>query len=110
MNYQKLRESFLFWLGGISYLACYAVFSIVKVISQNIKDITGLYLLIPFAFLIFASFVITIVLLYKSVKACLNNTEKQHNYPFWLSVWGDMGYACLIYTLLDLFFKLANIF
>jgi len=103
MNYQDLRENKLYLIGGIAYLAAYAVFAVVKAFVRGIKDISGWYVLIVCSILLFACFVYSAYCLYKAVKSVKSGTSQKHNQPFWINLFGDLGYACMVYSVLDLF-------
>lgn len=104
MNYQDLRENKMFLTGGIVYLISYAIFTAVKYFTLGLKDVSGWYLIIVFSILLFAGFVYSVYCVYAAVKAVQDgDIEQKHNLPFWVSVWGDLGYACMLYTVIDLF-------
>jgi len=103
VNFQDIREDKQYFLGGILYLAVYTVYNAVNVISRGIKDISGWYLLIPFSLLAIVCFFVSLFLLYKSVKSVKSGTSVKHNLPFWASVWGDLGYFCIVYSIVILF-------
>ena len=104
MNYQDLRENKMFLTGGIVYLISYAIFTAVKYFTLGLKDVSGWYLIIVFSILLFAGFVYSAYCVYAAVKAVQDgDIEQKHNLPFWVSVWGDLGYACMLYTVIDLF-------
>lgn len=103
MNYQELRESKLYFIGGISYLAAYAVFELVRSYVRGVGDISGLYILILFSLLLFACFVFSITCLCTAIKKIQDGLAEKHTYPFWIALFGDLGYVSMIYFVLDLF-------
>lgn len=102
MNYQDIREDLSYFIGGIAYLVMYLVFTVISVISKNSKDISGWYLLIVFAILTFCCFVFSMYMLIKSIKAVKSGTSQKHNQPFWISVWGDLGYLAIVFSVFSL--------
>lgn len=103
MNFQDIRDDLKYFQGGVLYLAVYTVYIAVSAISQRIRDISGWYLLIPFALLTIICFFVSAYLLVKSIKSVKAGTSVKHNQPFWISVWGDLGYFCMFYSVLVLF-------
>ena len=105
MNYQDLRENRIFFTGGISYLISYAIYTAVKYFTLGLKDVSVWYIIIVFSMLLFASFVYSIFCIFQANRSIQdgNAIDQKHNLPFLISVWGDMGYVCMIYTVLDLF-------
>ena len=103
MNYQDLRENRLYFTGGIIYMIGYAVYTAVRYFTLGLKDISGWYIRAIFALVLFAVFVYSCYCLFEAVRSFDNGSAEKHNLPFWLSVWGDLGYACMVYTVIDLF-------
>ena len=103
MNFQDLRENKLYFIGGIIYLASYAAFSAVKYYTNGIKDISGWYLLVIFQILLFCSCVVSLWMLFNAITKVTKGDLQKHSFPFWVTLFGDFGYACFIYSVIDLF-------
>ncbi len=104
MNYQELRETKLYFIGGLTFLAVYAVFELVRSFVRGIGGISGWYILILFSFLLFASFVFAVACLWNAVKKLEDGAAEKHNYPFWITLFGDLGYVSIVYCVIDLLF------
>ena len=104
MIFQDFRENKMYFIGGLVYLVSYAIYTLVKYFTLGLKDVSGWYIIIVFSILLFAGFVYCAYCLYAAVQAVRDgDIEQKHNLPFWVSVWGDLGYACMLYTVVDLF-------
>ena len=103
MNFQDIREELSYFIGGVAYLAMYLIFTAVSAIARNSKDISGWYLLVVFTILTIICFIFSIYMLTKTIKSVKSGASKKHNYPFWISVWGDIGYLAMAFSVLNLF-------
>lgn len=103
MNFQDIREDLSYFIGGVAYLATYFVFTAVSAISRSSKDISGWYLLMAFAILTIACFIFSIYMVTRAIKSVKSGTSKKHSYPFWISVWSDLGYLAMAFSVLNLF-------
>ena len=103
MNFQDIREDLSYFIGGVAYLAMYFVFTAVSAISRSSKDISGWYLLMVFVILTIACFIFSIYMVTRAIKSVKSGTSKKHNYPFWISVWGDLGYLAMAFSVYNLF-------